>query len=157
MNNFVTLRNIQYKSGNQSLKGPALGSAVKYTTLLSLAWPIKPVFHLQIFSFKATFCVNSHWLATFFEVKKVESNPIFYCFRTKKVASYEKIRKWKVSFKIKYAIKNFCKFYPNILRIPHLSLELWNDAERTFKCKWPNIYEFHHIVIKFHHKISLAI
>ena len=30
-------------------KGPALGSADKYTTLLSLAWPIKPGFLLPIF------------------------------------------------------------------------------------------------------------
>ena len=47
--------NIHHTSGNQPLKGPALRSADKYTTLLPLAWPIKPVFHLQIFSYKATF------------------------------------------------------------------------------------------------------
>ena len=55
-NNFVTLHNIQHTSGNRPLKGPALGSAHKYTTLLPLAWPIKPVFHLQIFSYETTFC-----------------------------------------------------------------------------------------------------
>ena len=50
------LCNIQHTSGNQPLKGPALGSADKYTTLLPLAWLIKPVFHLRIFLYKATFC-----------------------------------------------------------------------------------------------------
>ena len=30
--------NVQRKSGNQPLKGPALGSADKYNTLLLLAW-----------------------------------------------------------------------------------------------------------------------
>ena len=75
--------------------------------------------------------LNSHWLATFFEVKKIGSNPTFYCFQAKKVASYEKIRKWKTSVKIKYGDKNFCEFYPNIHRIPHLTLKLRNDAERT--------------------------
>ena len=37
LNNFVTLRNIQHTSGNRPLKGPLLGSADKYTTLLQLA------------------------------------------------------------------------------------------------------------------------
>ena len=55
LNNFVTLRSIQHASGNGSLKGPTLGSADKYTTLLPLAWPIKPAFHLRVFSYKATF------------------------------------------------------------------------------------------------------
>ena len=31
------------------------------------------------------------------------------------------------------------KFYPNIHRISHLTLKLWNDAERTLKCKWPDL------------------
>ena len=46
LNNFVTLRNIQYTSGNRTLKGLALGSADKCTTLLPSPWPIKPVFRL---------------------------------------------------------------------------------------------------------------
>ena len=50
------LRNIQHTSGNQPLKGPTLGSADKYTTLLPLAWLIKLVFHLQFFLYEATFC-----------------------------------------------------------------------------------------------------
>ena len=41
--------------GKWPLKGATLGSADKYTTLLPLAWPIKPVFHLHIFSYEATF------------------------------------------------------------------------------------------------------
>ena len=49
LNNFFTLRNIQHTSGNRPLKGPALGSADKYTTL-----PIKPVFYLRIFSYEVT-------------------------------------------------------------------------------------------------------
>ena len=62
---------MQYStSGNGSFKGSALGSAYKYTTLLPLAWPIKLVFHLQIFFIQSNFLLNSHWLATFFEVKK---------------------------------------------------------------------------------------
>ena len=50
------IHNIQHTIGNWSLKWPALGSVDKYTTLLPLAWPIKPVFYLQIFSYEATFC-----------------------------------------------------------------------------------------------------
>ena len=46
-------------------------------------------------------------LVTFFKVKKVGSNPTFYCFWTKEVASYEKNCKWKTSCKIKYVSKNF--------------------------------------------------
>ena len=111
MINSVTLCNIQHTSGNRpSGKGPTLGSANKYTTLLPLAWLIKPVFHLRIFSFEATFLLNSHWLATFFDIKKVGSNPTFYCFWKKKIASNEKICKWKTSFKIKYVNKNFVNF-----------------------------------------------
>ena len=98
------LRNIQHTGGNRPLKGAALGSADKYITLLLLARPNKPIFDLQIFSYN--FLLNSHWLLTFFELKKLGSNPIFYCFRTKKVASYEKIRKWKTSFKISMSIRN---------------------------------------------------
>ena len=49
------LCNIQYTSGNQSLKGPAIGSDDKYTTLLLLAWSNKPVFQLLSFSYKAKF------------------------------------------------------------------------------------------------------
>ena len=51
------LRNIQHASGNRPLKGPTLGSADKYATLLPLAWPIKlAVSQLQIFLYKANFC-----------------------------------------------------------------------------------------------------
>ena len=48
--------NIQHTTENQPLKGPALGSADKYTTLLPLAWLIKPVFNLKIFPYEAIFC-----------------------------------------------------------------------------------------------------
>ena len=75
------------------LKGPTLESADKFTTLLPFAWPIKPVFSLATFFIQSKFLLNFHWLATFFEVKKVGSNPTFYCFRMKKAASLEKIRK----------------------------------------------------------------
>ena len=54
-NNVITLCNIQYTSRNRPLKEPALGSADKYATLFPSAWPIKPVFHLRIFSYEATF------------------------------------------------------------------------------------------------------
>ena len=43
-------------SGNWPLKGPSLGSADKYTTLLPLAWPIKPEFNWQIIWYKVTIC-----------------------------------------------------------------------------------------------------
>ena len=43
-------------SGKRPLKWPVLGSADKYTTLLPLAWPIKPVFHLRMFLYEAAFC-----------------------------------------------------------------------------------------------------
>ena len=104
MNNFVTFRNIQHTSGHQPLKGPALGSADKYTALFPLAWLIKPVFHLQIFSYEAPFSKLS-LVSDLFRRKKVRSNPTF-CFRTKNVASNVKIRKWKTSVKIKYVNKN---------------------------------------------------
>ena len=48
-------RNIQHIA-NQPLQGPRLRSADQYTTLFLLAWPIVLVFHLQIFSYKATLC-----------------------------------------------------------------------------------------------------
>ena len=90
MSNFATLCNIQHENGNWPLEGSALGSVDKDTTLLSLAWLIKAVFPFQFFSYKATFLLDSHWIGTFFEVKRLRSNPAFYCFRMKKVALYEK-------------------------------------------------------------------
>ena len=66
------------QSGNWSVKGPMLGSADKYASLLLLALPVKPVFHLQFFLNKATF----------FDVKKVGSNPTF-CFHMKKIVLHE--------------------------------------------------------------------
>ena len=102
------LCNIQHTSRNWPLKGHALGSTDKYTTLLPLACSIKLVLHLQFFFARSNFLLNSHWLAMFFTVKKVGFNTTFYFFRMKKVASYEKICKWKTSFiKIKYVNKNF--------------------------------------------------
>ena len=61
---------------------------------------------------RSDFLLNSHWLATFLQSKKVESNPTFYCFGTKRGPSYEKICKWKSSFKfkIRYVNKNFVDF-----------------------------------------------
>ena len=53
---FVMLCNIQHASGNWPLKGLALGSDDKYTALFLLAWPIKSVFHLRIYSYKSNFC-----------------------------------------------------------------------------------------------------
>ena len=50
------LHKIQHTSENQPFKGSALGSADKYITLLTLAWSMKPVFHLQIFSYEVTSC-----------------------------------------------------------------------------------------------------
>ena len=92
-------------------------------------------FHTTFHFFvQSNFLLNSLWLATFFKVKKVGSNPTFYCFRTTKVGLYEKIRKWKTSFNIKYVNKNFA----NIHCIPHLTLQLWNDAEQILNCKWLN-------------------
>ena len=49
LNNFITLSNIHHASANRTLKGPVLGPADKYTTLLPLTWPIKPFFHFRIF------------------------------------------------------------------------------------------------------------
>ena len=53
---FVMLCNIQHSSGNWPSKGLALGSDDKYTALFLLAWPMKLVFHLQIYSYESTFC-----------------------------------------------------------------------------------------------------
>ena len=99
------MRSIQHTIGNRLLKGPELGSADKYTTFfasVSLADQagFPPNFYVQSESL-----LNSHWFATFIEAKEVESNPTLYYFRTKKVASYVKIRKWKTSFKIEYVNK----------------------------------------------------
>ena len=106
--------------------------------MLPFALLIKPVFHLRIFSYEATFAEFS-LVSNFFRSEKIKrSNPTFYYFRTKNVASYEKIRKRKTSVKIKYVNKNFVNFI-QISRFPHLTLKLWNDAEQTFKCKWPYI------------------
>ena len=41
-------------------------------------------FPLATFFVRSDFLLNSHWLATLLEVKKVGSNPTFDCFRTKK-------------------------------------------------------------------------
>ena len=77
-----TLRSIQHTIGNQPLKWPTLGSADKYTTLLPLVWPIKPVFHLEFFRKKRVFAKFS-LVSDCFRSKKSGSNPT-YCFRTKK-------------------------------------------------------------------------
>ena len=53
LKSFLAFRNL---NGNRPLKGPALGSADKNTTLLPLVGPIKPEFHWRIFSCEATFC-----------------------------------------------------------------------------------------------------
>ena len=58
----------------------------------------------------SNFLAKSHWLAAFLFLKKVGFNPTFYYFWTKKVASYEKTRKWKINFKFKYVNKNFVNF-----------------------------------------------
>ena len=83
MNNFVTLRNIQHASGNRTLKGHALGSADKYTTLLPLAWPIKPVSTEEFFRSKRRFA-EFYWLATFFEVIKSRIQSYFLSFSKEK-------------------------------------------------------------------------
>ena len=49
-------------------------------------------------------------VSDFFQSKKGKIKSYFYCFRTKKVASFEKIPKWKTSFKIKYVNKSFVNF-----------------------------------------------
>ena len=54
--NGFNIHNIQHGSGNQPLKGPALGSTDKCTTFLPLAWSIKPDFPLTNFSYEVTFC-----------------------------------------------------------------------------------------------------
>ena len=90
MINFIALCNIQYRSGNRSLKGPAFGSADKYTTLLSLAWLIKLIFHLRILLHDMTFLLNSHWLANFFKKKKSRIQSYFLLF------SNESHSVWKI-------------------------------------------------------------
>ena len=60
-------------------------------------------------------------------------------------------------YKWKLCQQEFCKFYPNIHHIPHLTLKLWNDAVRTFKYKWP-YYGISYTSFKEHfenHKTSL--
>ena len=130
----TSLRNIKHTSGNRLLKGLALGQLIN-TLLSSVSLADWAGFSLANFFVGSDFLLNSHWLETFFEVKKVGSNPTF-CFRTKKVTLYEKIRKGKPVLR-SVCQQKFCRFYPNIHRIPHLTLKLWNSAEWTFKCKWP--------------------
>ena len=55
MNNFVTLRNIKHTSRNWPLKGHALGSADKCTTLLPLARLIKLFSTCEFFRTKRLF------------------------------------------------------------------------------------------------------
>ena len=83
LNNFTTLRNIQHTSGNRPLKGPALGSADKYTSLLPLAWPIKPVFHLQFFHTKQHFADFS-LVIHYFRSKKSRIQSYFLLFSNEK-------------------------------------------------------------------------
>ena len=99
MNNFVTLHNIQHTSGNRPLKGPGLGSADKYTTLLLSAWPIKPVFQLQFFRMKQLFAEFS-LTKNLFQKKKVGSNPTFYHFRTKKSICMKKFASGKPALRL---------------------------------------------------------
>ena len=135
--NFIALHNIQHTSRNRSLKGPILGSADKCTTLLLLAWPIEPVFYLQFFLYKATL-LNSHWLATVFEVKKIRVQSYFLLILNEKSGFVWKNLKVENQLQDQVCQQEFCKFYPNIHCMPHSTLNLWNDAEWTFKCKWPN-------------------
>ena len=67
-------------------------------------------FTLANFFAQSEFLLNSHWLATFFEVKEVGSNPTFYSFQSKEIILYEKIFKWKTSFKIRYVNNDFVNF-----------------------------------------------
>ena len=83
------LRNNQYTSGNQSLKGPMLGSADKCATLLLLAWPIKPVFHLQFFCTKRLFVVFS-LLSDFPQSKKSRIQSYFSLSLTQKKSLHMK-------------------------------------------------------------------
>ena len=71
------LCNTQDTNKNRPLTWPELGSADKYTTLLLLA---SVSFSLVNLFIQGNFLLNPYWLATFFEVKKVESNLTFYCF-----------------------------------------------------------------------------
>ena len=71
---------------------------------------------------------------------------IFQCFTWK----FEFYNLTKIERKKLLRMKKFASGKPalrssmstNIHRIPHLTLKLWNDAEETFKCKWPNALIF---------------
>ena len=66
------LRNVQHTSGNWPLKRPALGSADKYTTLLSLAWPIKRLFASLVSDFfRSKKSVIQSYFFIIFEQKKL--------------------------------------------------------------------------------------
>ena len=78
------LRNVHHTSGNRPLKGPALGPTDKYTTLLPLAWPIKPVFHLRIFCTKPLFAEFS-LVSNFFRSKNSRIQSYFLLFWNEKI------------------------------------------------------------------------
>ena len=135
LNNFVALGSIQHTTGNWPLKGPALDSGDKYTTCLTLAWPIKTVFHLQFFRTKRLFAEFS-LVSDIFRRKKSRISSYFLLFLNGKSRFVrKKFTSGKPALR-SVCHQEFCKFYPNIHRIPNLTLKLWNDTERTFKCKW---------------------
>ena len=133
----VTLCNIQHTSGNQPLKEPALGSADKYFTLLPLVCPIKLVFHLQFFHTKRLFAEFS--LVSDFFLSKKGRIQSFLLFSTEKRRSIWKNLQVQNQLWDQVCPQEICRFYPNIHHIPYLTLKLWNDPERTIKCKWSKV------------------
>ena len=123
MNDFVTLRNIQHTNGNLPLKGPALGSADKYA-VASVSLVDQAGFPLANFVVRSEFSVNSHWLATFFEINKSRIQSYFLLFSNEKGRFAWKIHKWKTSFKIKYVNKNFVNFI-QISTASHIKLWIY--------------------------------
>ena len=126
------LRNIQHASGNRPLKGPTLGSADKYATLLPLAWPIKlAVSQLQIFLYKANFCwiLIGYWLSL--KWKKWDTILLFVVFEQKKLLMKNLPMENQLSDQVCW--QEFCKCYPNIHHISHLTLKLnTSNKERGF-------------------------
>ena len=109
LNNFVTLRNVQHSSGNRPLEGTALRGQLISTLLCFCQLGLLNRFCICGFFRTKRLFPEFSFVSDFFRSKK-GSNPTLYCFRTKKVISYEKIRKWKTSFQINYVNKNFVNF-----------------------------------------------
>ena len=130
MNNFVTLRNIQHTSRNRPLKRPKLGSADK--SLLCL----RKLGQLSWFS-TCKFFLTKRLFAEFLFVSDIFRRIQSYFLLFSNEKSHFAWKNLQVENQLQEQVRQQDLCYPNIHRIPHSTLKLWNDAAQTFKCQWP--------------------